>query len=138
MGLYGKRSNKEKKDSSKAFIWGGMLFVVVGLLLIGFSVFYITTYDRVDGVVDVRKTGGRNRKVAYVTYEYNGELYEDKGLSYFNAFTMKDGKECAVYIKAEESEEPKTTYFAISILSILMGILLIKAYYMQKCERDRL
>lgn len=138
MGLYGKMPNKDKKDSSRAFIWGGILFVVVGLVLIGFSVFYITTYDRVEGIIDVQKRGAHNRKVAYITYEYEDEHYEDIGLSSFNAFTMKDGKECVVYINSEKPDEPKTTYFGISIFTILMGIFLIKAYYMPNCERDRL
>ncbi len=138
MGLYGKMPNKEKKDSSRAFIWGGTLFVVVGLVLIGFSIFYIATYDRVEGIIDVQKTGAHNRKEAYITYEYDDEFYEDIGLSGFNAFTMKDGKGCAVYINSEKPDEPKTTYFGISIFTILMGIFLIKAYYMLNCERDRL
>lgn len=138
MGLYGKMTNKEKKDSSRAFIWGGTLFVVVGLVLIGFSIFYIATYDRVEGIIDVRKTGAHNRKEAYITYEYDDELYEDIGLSSFNAFAMKDGKECAVYINSEKPDEPKTTYFGISFFTMLMGIFLIKAYYMPNCERDRL
>lgn len=138
MGLYGNMSNKDKKDSSKAFVWIGTLFVVIGLVLIGFSIFYIAKYDRVEGIIDVQKTGARNRKVAYITYEYNDELYEDIGLSSFNAFTMKDGKECTVYINPQKPDAPKSTNFVISIISILMGLLSIKAYFMPICERNRL
>ena len=138
MGLYGNMSNKGKKDSSKAFIWIGALFVVVGLVLIGFSIFYIAKYDRVEGIIDVQKRGAHNRKEAYITYEYNGELYEDIGLSSFNAFTMKDGKECTVYINPKKPDEPKSTNFIISIISILIGLLSIKAYFMPTCEKDRL
>lgn len=138
MGLYGNMSNKGKKDSSKAFIWIGALFVVVGLVLIGFSIFYIAKYDKVEGIIDVQKRGVRNRKVAHITYEYNDELYEDIGLSSFNAFTMKDGKECTVYISPKKPDDPKSTNFVISIISILIGLLSIKAYFMTTCERDRL
>ena len=110
----------------KIFMGAGIVVVLIGLLLIGFSIFYMATYDKVEGVLDVRKMGRNNRTEAYVTYEYEDVLYEDVGLSSYNAFTMKDGKNCTIYINPEKPEWPKVTNYGFSIILVLFGVAIIK------------
>lgn len=110
----------------RIFSWVGVICILIGLFLIGLSFFYIATYDKVDGIIDVRKSGPNNRIHARITYEYNDVLYEDIGLSSYNAFTMKDGKKCSVYINPEKPDWPKTTNFVFGIIILLFGIVITK------------
>ncbi len=116
----------EKQGQDKIFIGTGIIFSLIGLVLIGFSIFYMTTYDKTEGVLDVRKTGRNNRTQAYVTYEYKDVLYEDVGLSSYNSFTMKDGKNCTIYINPEKPEWPKVTNFGLGIILALFGVATVK------------
>lgn len=109
----------------KIFTRAGILFLLVGLVLIGFSIFYMAAYDKVEGELYVCKTGRNNRWQAYVTYEYKDVFYEDIGLSSYNGFTMKNGKNCTIYINPEKPEWPKVTNFATGTLSALLGIWVI-------------
>ncbi|MBQ9983005.1 MAG: hypothetical protein IJP29_00285 [Lachnospiraceae bacterium] len=106
----------------KIFIGAGIIVVLIGLVLVGLSIFNMATYDKAEGVLDVRKTGRNNRTKAYVTYEYKDVLYEDVGLSSYNAFTMKDGKNCTIYINPEKPEWPKVTNYGFGIFLVLFGI----------------
>lgn len=110
----------------KIFMGAGIVVVLIGLVLVGFSIFYMATYDKVEGVLDVRKMGRNNRTEAYVTYEYKDVLYEDVGLSSYNAFTMKDGKNCTIYINPEKPEWPKVTNYGFGIILVLFGIATIQ------------
>lgn len=110
----------------KIFTGAGIIVMLIGLILVGFSIFYMATYDKVEGVLDVRKIGRNNRTQAYVTYEYKDVLYEDVGLSSYNAFTMKDGKSCTIYINPEKSEWPKVTNYGFGIILVLFGVATMK------------
>ena len=110
----------------KIFMGAGIVVVLIGLVLVGFSIFYMATYDEAEGVLDVRKTGRNNRTQAYVTYEYKDVLYEDVGLSSYNAFTMKDGKSCTIYINPEKPEWSKVTSYGFGIFLVLFGIATVK------------
>ncbi len=121
------------KDNKKsAFWWGGVLLLCVGIWLIGLSVFYLVTYDKVEGELYITKKGYDNEIRVYVTYEYEGKLYEDIGLSSRNLFTMKDGKKYTVYINPDKPEWPKCVDFTFGILSIVFGIVLLKVDAMDK------
>lgn len=110
----------------KIFIRAGIVVVLIGLILIGFSIFYMVAYDKAEGVLDVRKMGRNNRTQVYVTYEYKDVLYEDVGLSSYNAFTMKDGKNCTIYINPEKPEWPKVTSYGFGIFLVLFGVATIQ------------
>ena len=103
----------------------GVLLILTGVLLAALSVFYIASYDSVQGELYVTK---RNKKqTAYITYEYDGRIYEDVALSYHNAFTMKNGKQCTVYISSDKPDEPETTMFGLSAFVALVGAFAFKA-----------
>lgn len=125
---------KEKKG---AFWWGGILLICVGILLIGLSVFYLTTYDKVEGELYITKKGRNNNIRVYVSYEYDGKLYEDIGLSSRNLFTMKDGKEYTVYINPDKPERPKCVDFTFGILPIIFGIASLKVDSMDKSKEKK-
>lgn len=128
--LQGGKIMKENKKS--AFWWAGIIFICVGVWLIGLSVFYLATYDKVEGKLNIIKKGRNNNRCVYVTYEYDGKLYEDRGLSSRNLFTMKDGKKYTVYINPDKPEWPKCVDFTFGILSIVFGIVCIKVDAMDK------
>ncbi len=110
----------------KIFMGAGIVVVLIGLVLVGLSIFYMVTYDKAEGVLDVRKIGRNNRTQAYVTYEYKDVIYEDVGLSSYNAFTMKDGKNCTIYIHPEKPEWPKVTSYGFGIFLVLFGVATVK------------
>ena len=112
--------------SEKVFLWAGLLFIAIGIFLLCLSICYMIACDKTEGILDVGRHGARNAKRAHVTYEYDGVLYEDKGLSSYNAFTMKDGRTCTVYIDPETPDDPKVTSFGISAMLILFGAAVIK------------
>lgn len=112
----------EKKNADVIFVRVGILFAVIGLILIGLSVFYMVSYDKVEGSLYV---SSNKRKHADITYEYDGKWYEDIGLSSYN-FRMRNGKEYTVYINPDKPESPKCTNFSMGILCLLMGVWSIK------------
>ncbi|MBE5932884.1 MAG: hypothetical protein E7263_05615 [Lachnospiraceae bacterium] len=126
------------KDNKKsAFWWGGIFLLGVGIWLIGLSVFYLVAYDKVEGELYITKKGYDNEIHVYVTYEYDGKLYEDIGLSSRNLFTMKDGKKYTVYINPDKPEWPKCVDFTFGILSIVFGIGLLKVDAMDKPKNKK-
>ena len=112
---------KEKK----IFKWTGVIVTLIGIFLIALSIFYIAAYDKVKGELYVTKRNGR--QTAYITYEYDSMTYEDKALSSYNAFTMKNGKTCTVYISSDSPDEPKATNFGLGVFFVLIGIFTLKA-----------
>lgn len=121
-----------KENKKSAFWWVGILLLCVGIWLIGLNVFYLVAYDKVEGELYITKKGYHNEIHVYVTYEYDGKLYEDRGLSSRNLFTMKDGKKYTVYINPDKPEWPKCVDFTFGILSIVFGIVCIKVDAMDK------
>lgn len=66
---------------------------------------------------------------AYATYEYRGERYEDKVLSSYNAFFMKDDGRFTVLIDPERPDQPQTTTFfwdagfmASGLICLIIGL----------------
>ena len=125
----------EEKKKKSAFWWTGVGFLCLGVILIGLSVFYLTVYDKVEGMLYITKKGPNNRTQVYVTYEYDGKLYEDIGLSSRNLFTMKDGKKYSVYINPKKPEWPKCVDFTFGILTIVFGIVSLKVDAMDKPKK---
>ncbi len=120
------------KEKKSAFWWAGILLICIGIYLIGLSVFYLATYDKVEGELYITKKGRDNNIRVCVTYEYDGRLYEKKGLSSRNLFTMKDGKKYTVYINPDKPEWPKCVDFTFGILPIVFGIISLKVDAMDK------
>lgn len=121
-----------KENKKSAFWWAGIILLCVGIWLIGLNVFYLVTYDKIEGELYITKKGYHNETRVYVTYEYDGKLYEDIGLSSRNLFTMKDGKKYTVYINPDKPEWPKCVDFTFGILPIVFGIVLLKVDSMDK------
>lgn len=116
--------NDEKKKN-RAFKAVGVFFTLVGIIFIILSIFYVAAYDKVEGEINVTKRNGGKR--ASITYEYDGITYEDKVLSSYNAFTMKTGKMCTVYVSPDKPDKPKVTNFGIGIITALLGITAFRA-----------
>ncbi|MBQ8825724.1 MAG: hypothetical protein IJ007_01375 [Oscillospiraceae bacterium] len=114
-----------KVKEKKIFKWTGVMFTLIGIVLIALSIFYIAAYDKVEGELYVTKK--KSGKKAYITYEYDSITYEDKALSSYNAFTMKNGKTCTVYISSDSPDEPKATNFGLGVFTVLSGIFALKA-----------
>ncbi len=108
-----------EKEKKKAFGLVGLIFILIGTVLIIQSVFCIATYDKCEGELYVTKKSGK--QIAYITYEYDGRLYENIALSYHNAFTMKNGKTCTVYISSDSPDKPKTTTFGLAVFVVMTG-----------------
>lgn len=118
--------NTNNNNQDKIFTSAAIFFAAVGLFLIGLSIFYIVSYDKVEGEINIVRYGTNNGKHAHITYEYEGELYEDKGLSSYNGFTMKDGETYTVYVNPDKPESPKVTSFTMGILSLGLGIWVLR------------
>lgn len=102
------------------FLIAGIVFVLFGLFLTGLSAYDLSTKEKVTAKVSV-KHGHKNSRYAAVSYDYNGVAYTDKGLSSFNAFTMKDGKDMTILIDPEKPDEPTTTNWGLGVVFVLFG-----------------
>lgn len=123
----------DEKKKNRAFKAAGVFFTLVGIFLIALSIFYVAVYDKVEGEIYVTKRSDGKR--ASITYEYDGITYEDKGLSSYNAFTMKNGKTCTVYVSPDNPDKPKATNFGMGIITALLGITVFRAAD-SKTEKD--
>lgn len=115
-----KKTDNNKKDE-KFFLIIGVLLVIAAIALTGYDIYKLTHYERVESkVVNVlRRSNGRH---AHVTYEYDGKLYEDIALSYYDAFTMKIGKKLTVLINPAKPEKPHTTMLFYGCVTFPYGI----------------
>ena len=114
----------EVTKKKNIFRFGGAVFTFIGVILIVLSIFYIVSYDKCEGELYVTKKNGK--QIAYITYEYDGRLYENIALSYHNAFTMKNGNTCTVYISSDNPDKPKTTIWGLGVFTVLIGIFVSK------------
>ena len=114
-------------SKGKFFIFIGCILLLVALIFGGLDIYYAKTYDKTEAEISIvtytRK--GKTGKRAHVSYEYDGELYEDIALSSYNGFTMKDGKKITVYINPDKPEWPKTTDLTMIVVLIIFGGLCI-------------
>ncbi len=124
-------NDKEKK---KAFGLVGLIFILIGVGLIIHSFFCTVIYDKCEGELYVT-TKSRNQ-IAYITYEYDGRIYENIALPYYNAFTMKDGKTCTVYISSDSPDKPKTTSFGLAVFVVLAGFFVSRSGGSETTEID--
>lgn len=107
-------------NKNMIFVSVGILLLLIGLGLGGMDVYRLTNYDRVESMLTVTYRQHSGKK-AHVSYEYQGTRYEDKVLSSYNAFTMKDGKAYDLLINPASPEHPQTTSFALDVLFLVMG-----------------
>ena len=113
-----------ENEKKKAFGLVGLIFILIGSGLIIYSFFCIAIYDKCEGELYVT-TKGRNQ-IAYITYEYDGRIYENIAVPYYNAFTMKNGKTCTVYISSDSPDKPKTTIWGLGVFTVLIGMFALK------------
>lgn len=116
------------------FLIAGIVFVLFGLFLAGMSAYDYSTKEKITATVSI-KHGPRNNRYAAVSYEYNGVSYTDKGLSSFNAFTMKDGKDMTVLINPLQPDQPTTTNWGLGICFMAFGGLAVWVG-IKKAQRD--
>lgn len=131
-----RKNSQGKKLNIASFLC--LIFVLIGVIMIGVSVHHMVAYDKVECQLAVRTAwdGEGNNRKAYVTYEYDGVIYKDVALGSFNAFTMKDGKSYMVYINPEKPEWPTTTNYALGILFVIAGGIGFKIFW-QSEEKNR-
>lgn len=112
--------NREKRKEF-AIIVG--IFFLIGCILLGKDIYSINKYEKVEAVVSIfyAKRKGKADKRAKVTYEYEGREYADIVLDSYNGFTMKDGKECSIYINPEYPDTPVVPSYAFDIILIAFG-----------------
>ena len=114
---------KEQMMKKNLFIWAGALFIIIGLLLGSLDIYKQLNYEKVDAVLSIKYTGAKGtRKEASVSYDYNGVTFENKGLSSYNGFTMKNGGNYTVYIDPDKPDKPKTVSYVLEIVAVSCGI----------------
>ena len=111
-------SNKRRKKNNdpKIFVLIGFLMVLACCAGVYHDSVIMPKYDAVPAVI-TQVGKGRKKNVAYVEYTYNNEQYK-KALNYYNAFTMKKGKEITVYI---DPKHPDLPYVPAKGIYILLG-----------------
>ncbi|MCR5148002.1 MAG: DUF3592 domain-containing protein [Eubacterium sp.] len=116
-----KKTNKDKTKKNKIFLIVGIVMMLLAAVWSAKDIYYVINFERVESTVKVVHKPKKG-KHAYVTYEYQGERYEDKVLSYYNAFTMKNGKELEVLINPEKPDQPYITTFFWDAVIMFFGI----------------
>jgi len=94
----------------------GIFFILLSLLLIGIDLYRVVSYEHVDATLAVHERSAR------VTYEFDDGIYQNIGLSSYNALTMKDGKTITVLVSSKNPGKPYTTSFVIEGLALACGI----------------
>ncbi|HBZ53430.1 MAG TPA: hypothetical protein DEO82_06620 [Eubacterium sp.] len=116
----------KKSDKNRTVLIVGIVLILVATVLFGFDVYKSVKLEHVESSMKVIHKPKKGKK-AYVTYDYQGERYEDKVLSYYNAFVMKNGKKFTVLIDPAKPDEPKTTNYAIDVLVMFFGVVCVVA-----------
>ena len=107
----------------KGFMLIGCLLILGSLALCGLDVYRLINFEKVNATVEVyRRTKG---KKARVTYEYGGEIFENKVLASYNGFVMKNGKKLTVMIDPAKPDDPHTTSFALETMCLLCGVAIL-------------
>lgn len=117
---------ENSKKDGKLFLGIGILLLVIGIGLGAWDVYCLTQFERVESQLIVRRSSRKGKK-AHVSYEYQGQKYENKVLSSYNAFTMKSGKAYTVLIDPEHPDRPHATTFALDTFFVIFGIITIYA-----------
>ena len=119
--LKNRRKNSNKKSSDKVLVIAGLFFICLGLIGHYYSYKMKVDYESVPAVITkVGKSRGKDTR-AYVAYTYNDVPYES-ALDYYNAFTMKKGREITVYIDPEYPDIPEVPMNGLSTFIALMGL----------------
>lgn len=115
----------------RSFLIVGIAFILIALVLGGLDVYHSTHFEKVEAqlfVVHNQSSGKR----AHVHYEYKGVKYEDKALSSYNAFTMKNGKAYTVLIDPKKPDVPHTTSFALDIMFLVIGVVCVLSWIKER------
>ena len=124
-----KRIGTKKRN----FLIVGIALILIALGLGALDLYHVTQYEKVEAqLVVVRKNS--SGKKAHVSYEYQGVKYEDKALSSYNAFTMKNGKTYTVLIDPKNPDTPHATSFTLEILFFAFGVISVLAWMKEKKE----
>ena len=102
------------------------LLSVVGIVVIGISVYKTIAFEKTECVVEIISEGKSEDHtiITYADYEYNGIEYDDVRLRNFNAFTMKDGEKVTVYIDPDDPDTPHTQQITLWELFFFCQVLL--------------
>ena len=120
MGLAGNFDKKVNKGN--IFLITGVILLLVSVALLGKDIYYLTHFEHVETTLNVIHYPDRGYK-AYASYEYQGQRYEEKALSFYNAFVMKDDKTFTVLIDPAKPDSPKSTTFSIDACLMFFGII---------------
>ncbi|MBQ6554975.1 MAG: DUF3592 domain-containing protein [Firmicutes bacterium] len=136
MGSAGKfvKNKGSEKNTKFAFCVIGIVFVVIGLLMLYSNIRTKQTCDKTPAVI-TRLGSGKHKSRAYVEYTYKDKVY-NSALSYYNAFTMKEGKPITVYIDPARPDFPKVPTNGMIILFEGMGIMSIVFVMLGDAKND--
>lgn len=99
-----------------------LLFLIVGIAVFVQRIYYIIRYDRVKAtIVDVATYN--NASQAVITYEYNGQLYENMHV-HFWMFYYRIGMDINIRISLDYPGQPKDELLGMALLILGFSILL--------------
>lgn len=117
----------------RSFLIVGIALIVIAIGLGALDLYHLTQFEKVESQLIVVHTKSSGKK-AHVSYEYQGVRYEDKALSSYNAFTMKNGETYTVLIDPKNPDTPHATSFTLEILFFVFGVIAILAWVKEKKE----
>ena len=120
MGLA--RNFEKGTNKNRILLIIGILFLLTSIAFFCKDIYMVTQFEYVESTMTVIHKPKKGYH-AYVSYEYHGAQYEDKALSYYNGFVMKNGKKYTILINPAKPETPYTTAFSFDILFLITGIL---------------
>ena len=98
-----------------------LLFLIAGIAVFVQRIYYIVKYDRVKAkIVDVITNNNASR--AIITYEYDGQLYENI-LVHFWMFYYRIGMNINIRISPDYPDQPKDELLGMALLILGFSIL---------------
>ena len=107
-------------NTKGVFLIVGLLLILLSAVLFGFDIYHAVRYEHAEAALNVVHTPKKGKK-AHVSYEFQGKHYEDKVLSSYNGFVMKDGQSYTILIDPEKPDEPHTTSFFLDAMFLAAG-----------------
>lgn len=111
----------KKSNKKRVFLFIGIILVLISMILFGKDIYHVIHFDHIESTLKVTHKPQKGYK-AYASYEYQGKQYEDKVLSSYNGFVMKNGKSYTILIDPEKPDQPQTTSFSLDTLFLISGV----------------
>ncbi len=118
-----RKSSGSAKSVGIIFAVIGSIFLIVAICVLIAQSTYDERYDRVQAMItriETYRSGDDTKHRAYVSYEYEGEDYNNISLSYYSS-GMHEGQRYEIYIDPANPTNPKVKSNALIIIFMLMG-----------------